>query len=118
MKVLLVDDEVEMVTTLAERLSFRGIEADWVLSGYEAVKHVRKSKYDLVVLDVKMPGMSGLETMEEVRKIQPESKILFLTGHGSQSDCEAGKKGGACFYLMKPIDIEVLIKRMKEALRQ
>ena len=118
MKVLLIDDEEEMVTTLAERLSLRGIGADWVLSGYDAIKRVSKIKYDLVVLDVKMPGMSGLETMEEIQKIQPELKILFLTGHGSQADCEAGKRGGACFYLMKPIDIEVLIESMKEALRQ
>ena len=118
MKVLLVDDEVEMVTTLAERLSLRGIRADWVLSGHDAITRVSENRYDVVILDVKMPGLNGLETMEEIRKIQPESKILLLTGHGSQSDCEAGKKGGACFYLMKPIDIELLIESMKEALKE
>ena len=118
MKVLLVDDEKEMVTALAERLSFRGIEADWALSGNDAVSRVIENKYDVVVLDVKMPGMSGLETMDEIQKIRPEAKIIFVTGHGSVSDCEAGRKAGACFYLMKPVNIDVLIENMREALKR
>lgn len=116
MKVLLVDDEQEMVSALAERLSLRGIEADWVLSGKAALTRVQQKTYDVVVLDVKMPGMDGLETMEKIQKVQPEAKIIFLTGHGSLADCEAGKNAGACFYLMKPIDINVLIESMEGAL--
>ncbi|NIR14642.1 MAG: response regulator, partial [Desulfobacterales bacterium] len=86
MRVLLVDDEDEMVTALAERLSLRGIEADWVNSGEDAIARLTDKKYDIVVLDVKMPGMSGLETMEQVQKLQPQTKVIFLTGHGSVSD--------------------------------
>ena len=118
MKVLLVDDEEEMVSALSERLSLRGIETDCVLTGKDAVTSALRNTYDVVVLDVKMPGMNGLETMEKIQEIQPEAKIIFLTGHGSVADCEAGKNAGACFYLMKPIDIEVLIESMKEALIQ
>lgn len=118
MKVLLVDDEDEMVSTLAERLSLRGIDADWVTCGEDAVNHVTEEKYDIVVLDVKMPGMGGLETMERIQKIQPETKIIFLTGHGSASDREACIEAGACFYLMKPTNIEVLIEKINEALEK
>ena len=116
MKVLLVDDESEMITTLAERLQLRAIDADCVFSGKDAIIPLREKMYDVVVLDMKMPGMSGLETMEQIQKIRPETKIIFLTGHGSIADCEASKKGGACSYLLKPVDIEVLIEKMHEAL--
>lgn len=116
MRVLLVDDEDEMVTTLTERLQLRAIDADCVFSGKDAITLVREKMYDVVVLDMKMPGMSGLETMEQIQEIRPETKIIFLTGHGSVADCEASKKGGACSYLLKPVDIEVLIDKMHEAL--
>lgn len=116
MKVLLVDDEEEMVSALSERLSMRGIDSECVLSGMDAVERVHRNRYDVVVLDVKMPGMNGLETMEKIQAVQPDTKIIFLTGHGSVADCEAGKNAGACFYLMKPVDIEVLIESMNGAL--
>jgi len=116
LKVLLVDDEYEMVTTLAERLHLRAIDADFVFSGKDAVTLIMEEMYDVVVLDMKMPGMSGLETMEQIQEIRPETKIIFLTGHGSVADCEASKKHGACSYLLKPVDIEVLIEKMCEAL--
>ena len=115
MKVLLVDDEEEMVTALAERLLLRDMEADWVTCGMDAVTRASEDTYDVIVLDVKMPGMSGLETMEKIQKIRPETKIIFLTGHGSVEDRAAGKKAGASFYLMKPVDIQVLIDKMYEA---
>ena len=118
MKVLLVDDEEELVTALAERLSLRDIEADWVTSGMDAVTRASEDIYDVIVLDVKMPGMSGLETMDEIKKIKPETKIIFLTGHGSVEDLAAGKKAGASFYLMKPVDIRVLIEKMHEAVKE
>ena len=114
MKVLLVDDEEEMVSTQAERLSLRGIYADWVTRGLDAINHVYKRKYDVAVLDAKMPGLSGLETMKRIQKIQPGIKVIILTGHGSIAECEAGKDAGACFYLMKPVNIEDLIEKMRE----
>ena len=118
MRVLLVDDEDEMASALAERLSLRGIEADWVTSGEDAVTRLTGKKYDVVVLDVKMPGMGGLETMERIQKLQPETKVIFLTGHGSVSDFNSCIEAGACFYLMKPTSIEILIEKMNEAIKE
>jgi DNA-binding response OmpR family regulator len=118
LRVLLVDDEDEMASALAERLSLRGIEADWVTSGEDAVTRLTGKKYDVVVLDVKMPGMGGLETMERIQKLQPETKVIFLTGHGSVSDFNSCIEAGACFYLMKPTSIEILIEKMNEAIKE
>jgi DNA-binding response OmpR family regulator len=116
LKVLLVDDEKEMVSALAERLSFRDIDAEWVTTGKDAIALIGKNHFDVLVLDVKMPGMSGLETMKEILKIKPGSKIIFLTGHGSALDQFACKEAGAFSYLMKPINIETLVEKMKEAM--
>jgi DNA-binding response OmpR family regulator len=117
LRVLLVDDEDEMVSALAERLCLRGVEADWVTSGEDAISRATDKEYEVVVLDVKMPGMSGLETMERIQKLQPETKVIFLTGHGSVSDFNSCIEAGACFYLMKPTSIELLIEKMNEAIK-
>ena len=117
MKVLLVDDEKEMVAALAERLSFRKVDAEWVTCGKDAITLLVDNHFDVLVLDVKMPGMGGLETMKEIQKIKPESKVIFLTGHGSTSDREACEKAGASSYLMKPVDIDVLIEELKAAMK-
>ena len=117
MKVLLVDDEKEMVAALAERLSFRDIDAEWVTTGKDAIALISENHFDVLVLDVKMPGMSGLETMIEILKIKPESRIIFLTGHGSAMDHIACKEAGAFCYLMKPINIEILVEKIREAMR-
>ena len=116
MKVLLIDDEKAMVSALAERLSFRDVHAKWVTCGKDAIALLSENHFDVLVLDVKMPGLSGLETMEEIQKVKPESKIIFLTGHGSTSDREACEKAGASSYLMKPVDIDVLIQELKGAM--
>ena len=117
MRVLLVDDETELGSTVAERLSFRGISADWVTTGQEALRLAKENDYDIAVLDVKMPGMSGLELAREIRKLKPGLAIIFLTGHGSQADFDEGiSQAGAEYYLAKPIDIEVLVGKMKEIL--
>lgn len=118
MRILLVDDEEELVTTMAERLSLRGIEADWVTSGEEALLQAEKVAYDLAVLDVKIPRMSGLKLHAKLKEKQPDMKFIFLTGHGSEDDFKAGTvEAGAGYYLIKPVNIEVLIDKMKEALR-
>ncbi|MFP7753638.1 response regulator [Thermodesulfobacteriota bacterium B35] len=117
MHVLLVDDETELVSTVAERLSFRGIDADWVTSGREALRLIGEKEYDIAILDVRMPGMSGLELAREIRSIRPGLAIIFLTGHGSQADFDEGvSQAGEEYYLTKPIDIEVLVGKMKEVL--
>jgi DNA-binding NtrC family response regulator len=115
--VLLVDDEEELVSTVVERLSIRGIDAEFVLSGAEAVQKLQEKKYDVLVVDVKMPGMSGLEVMRRMKKEKPNMPVLLMTGHGSVQDGETGIKEGAFAYLAKPVKLEDLIAKMKEAIQ-
>ncbi|MBU1397850.1 MAG: response regulator [Proteobacteria bacterium] len=117
MKVLLVDDEKELVSTLAERLSLRDIEADWVTTGAAAIKNVESKSYDIAVLDVKMPKISGIELKKKLEEINPVLKYIFMTGHGSEEDfMTASNELGAEYYLVKPVNIDDLIRKMKEIL--
>lgn len=116
MRVLLVDDEKEFVTTLAERLSFRGIEADWATNAEDALACTEKQNYELVLLDVKMPKISGFELKNLLEGKHPGMKYIYLTGHGSLDDFIAGSSE-AEHYLVKPINIDELISKMKEALK-
>lgn len=115
-RTLLVDDEEELVSTLVERLGYRGIEADYALNGNEALQKLRSSSYDIVILDFKMPGMSGIEVMGIVNREFPHIPVLLITGHGSPTDELEKIPEGAFDYLPKPINIETLIEKMQEAL--
>jgi DNA-binding response OmpR family regulator len=117
MKVLLVDDEEELVTALAERLSFRGIDADWSTSGRQALELARSHAYDVAVLDVKMPNISGIELKKKLEAARPEMRYVFLTGHGSEEDFKAGS-AETSQYLVKPLDIEVLIESLRQVVEQ
>lgn len=115
MRVLLVDDEAELVSTLAERLSFRGFEADWVCSCEQAIEQVAKARYDVAVLDVKIPKMSGLALKKLLQEKDPRLKFIFVTGHGSEEDYKAGSvEAGKQYYLIKPVDLDRLIEKIKE----
>ncbi len=115
MRVLLVDDEKELVSTMAERLSFRGIDADWASSAVDALKLAETGTYDLALLDVKMPKISGLELKKMLESKYPNMKFIFLTGHGSEDDFQAGTaETGIGYYLVKPLNIEVLVSKMNE----
>ena len=119
MKVLLVDDEHELVSTLAERLSLRGIEADWAISGEEAIRLAEKNSYDVAVLDVKIPRISGLELKRKLHSKRPDLKFIFMTGHGSEEEfrtCSAETADGC--YLVKPVNIEDLIQKMSELMKR
>jgi DNA-binding response OmpR family regulator len=114
MRLLLVDDENEFVTTLAERLVIRGFEVDYATKAIDALDLVEKSPYDLVILDMKMPGISGLVLKGLLEKIRPNMKYIFLTGHGSEEDYAAGSQQ-ATHYLVKPVNISILISKINEA---
>ena len=117
MQVLLVDDEEELVTALAERLSLRGIEALWATSAEEALRVLETRSFDLAVLDVKIPKIDGLQLKKQMQAMRPGMKFIFVTGHGSDSDFKTGvAKVGAGYYLVKPLKIEDLIAKMKEVL--
>jgi len=117
MKILLVDDEKELVSTLAERLEIRGINADWVISGEEALERAEKVVYDLAVLDIKIPRISGFSLKRKLQEKHPEMKFIFMTGHGCGYDLEDGSgKAGDEDCLAKPVDITTLIEKMNEVL--
>ena len=109
MKVLLVDDEQKFAMMLSKRLALRGIDVDYVFKGEDAIVEVKNKKYDVAILDVKMPGIGGIELKRKLSRMAPEMKIIFLTGHGSETDFETGS-AEAAYYLTKPLTIEKLIE--------
>jgi DNA-binding response OmpR family regulator len=115
MRVLLVDDELELVTTMAERLSIRGIDADWAINAEEALRKAETNRYDVAVLDVKIPKGCGIRLKKDLEKKVPSMKFIFVTGHGSEADFQAGcAEAGAAYYLVKPVDLSDLIIKMKK----
>jgi len=115
LKVLLVDDEEDLLYTLAERLALRGYEVDAVTDGADAVSHAQTQPYDVAVVDVKMPGMSGIEVLAALKKQKPDLPVILLTGHGSEEYGHEGTMQGAFAYLIKPTDLAELIESMKKA---
>ncbi len=115
MKILLVDDEIELVSAMSERLGLRGIEADFATNAIQALQMAGEKKYDLAVLDVKMPGISGLDLWKLLKEQYPEMKFIFLTGHTSQDDFKAGTKTGHN-YLLKPISFDALLERINQSI--
>ena len=118
MKVLLVDDEEEFVKALAERLKMRDLRSDTVLDGEEARTYVEDQEPDVMVLDLKMPGIDGMEVLRQVRTAYPNIQVIILTGHGTEKDEEEAKRLGAFDYLEKPVNLDVLVKKMKAAYRR
>ena len=114
-RVLLVDDEEEFVTALVERLSIRDIYTEGASTGEEAISKISEKEFNVVLLDVKMPGMSGLDVMDKIRNISPGAKIILITGYGSTELGEEGLEKGAYHYFTKPININDLIDKIKEA---
>ncbi len=119
MRVLLVDDEEQLVSTLAERLLLRGIQARWVTSSLAALELVETETFDLAILDVKIPKINGLELKKRLHALHPEMKFIFLTGHGSEDDFKIGAaEAGKDFYLVKPVKIESLLEKMNEVMQR
>ena len=117
MRVLLVDDETELVSALAERLALREIAAEWTASGEEALSRVARERFDLAVLDMKMPGLSGLALKERLQGLDPRLKFIFMTGYGSEDVFEAIRRDHAGnVFLIKPVDIQELMAAMRAAL--
>ena len=115
MRVLVVDDEEELVQTLVERLTLRRIDAHGVTAGKKALSLLEESTFDVVLLDVKMPELGGLKVIEEIKKKYPGLEVVLLTGHGSEQDAMEGKALGAFDYLMKPFDLDTLIEVLRNA---
>jgi DNA-binding NtrC family response regulator len=114
-KVLMVDDEEDFVNTLSERMKMRDLDSDVALDGEQALQRVEDDIPDVMVLDLKMPGIDGLEVLRRVKKAYPQIPVIILTGHGSEKDEAEARRLGAFEYLQKPVDIEKLVRVMRKA---
>jgi len=115
LKVLLVDDEEDYVRTMAERMEMREVGSDVALSGEDALSQLEADLPDVMVLDLKMPGMGGMEVLEYVRRHYPQVQVIILTGHGSDKEKLEAQRLGAFDYLQKPVDIGDLMESVRRA---
>lgn len=113
--VLLVDDEEEFVDVLAERLEARGLTVDTAGNGELALEKAGKRPFDAIVLDMAMPGMDGIQTLEGLLQINPDLQVILLTGRATLGQAVEAMKLGALDFLEKPVDIETLVAKIEEA---
>lgn len=117
LNVLLVDDEKGYLNVLANRLSKRSIKATKAFSGTEAIQILRKQDFHVVVLDLKMEDMDGIEVLKVMKRMVPDLPVIILTGHGSQTAAKEGISFGAFDYLTKPCELSELMDKIHEAHR-
>ena len=118
MKIMLVDDEERFLSTTQKLLTKKGIDAVTAASGAEALETLNHRYIHVVILDVKMPGMDGNETLKEIKRRFPLVEVIMLTGHATVESAIDGLKSGATDYLMKPTEIDDLIAKAREAFRK
>jgi DNA-binding NtrC family response regulator len=117
--ILVVDDEGDFLETLMNRLKKRRIATAGCGSGEEALRLVKETAFDVVVLDIKMPGgMDGIQALREIKKIRPDTEVILLTGHASIETSMEGMQLGAYDYLLKPIKLEDLLEKLAQALER
>ncbi len=114
-RLLIVDDEKDFVEALAERLVIRDYDATTSMDGRDAIEKAKRYNFDVVILDVKMPGMDGVEVLREIKGIKPLTEVIMLTGHATVDSAIEGMKLGAYDYLMKPCETEDLIDKIEKA---
>lgn len=114
-KVLVVDDEADFRETIVKRLQKRRVNVTGAESGEKALELIVAQPFDVVVLDVKMPGLDGIETLREIKKINPFIEVILLTGHASMESGIEGMKLGAFDFVMKPAAIDELLEKMRQA---
>ena len=115
LRILLVDDEEDLVSAMAERLTLRGFQVQTATRATEALRHLDENPFDVLILDVKMPGIGGLSLMVEIKRKHPHLPVILFTGHGSVADAQRGMQEGAFDYLMKPIDVDALVEKIRSA---
>ena len=115
-RVLVVDDEEDFLETIVNRLNKRNIDTTGAPSGEKALELMEEKLFDVVILDIKMPGgMDGIETLREIKKVRPLTEVILLTGHGSVETSIEGMKLGAFDYLLKPVKLEELLVKLAQA---
>jgi DNA-binding NtrC family response regulator len=118
MSVLLVDDEKDFLEVLAKRLRKRKLILVVANSGEEAIRAIQSTAIDVVVLDMRMPGMDGLQTLREIKQINPLVEVIMLTGHANVETAVKGMELGAFDYLIKPVDIDELLYKLQDAFKK
>jgi DNA-binding response OmpR family regulator len=114
-KMLVVDDEQDFLETILKRLKARKIEVTGVESGHKALEFLVTHDVDVIILDVKMPGMDGIETLREIKKKKPLAEVIMLTGHASVESGIQGMQLGAFDYVMKPVALDELLEKVRQA---
>lgn len=114
-KVLVVDDELDFLETIVKRLQARNIEVTGADSGNKALELIADRDFDVVILDVKMPGLDGIDTLREMKKRKPFMEVIMLTGHASVESGIQGMQLGAFDYVMKPVALDELLEKMRQA---
>ncbi len=117
MKVLLVDDEIEFVNTLSNRLGMRGISTDVVYDGQQALDYVAEHEPDVIVLDLEMPKVHGMDVLRQLSKTHPDIQVVILTAYGTEEREKEAEKLNAFDFLNKPVDVETLVERIRGAYR-
>lgn len=114
-RILLIDDEQGFVETMAKRLGKRGFDVATAFNGADGLEALDKATIDVVILDVKMPGMDGIETLGKIKATHPLVEVIMLTGHATVETAIEGMKCGAFDYMMKPCEMEELLAKVNEA---
>jgi DNA-binding NtrC family response regulator len=114
-RVLVVDDEPDFLETLVKRLKRRKVDASGVSSGVEALRMLEQEHFDVVILDIRMPGMDGIETLREMKRKRPLMEVILLTGHASVESGMQGMQLGAFDYVMKPAELEDIMEKVRQA---
>ena len=114
-KILLVDDEADFVETISKRFRIRKLPVSSASSGAEALKLIEEQDFDEIMLDVRMPGMDGLELLRQIRAKRPLTEVIMLTGHASLETGMQGMKLGAYDYILKPADFDELLDKVRKA---
>jgi DNA-binding NtrC family response regulator len=114
-RILIVDDEERFRLTLGKLLKVRELDVTTLGSGPEALEALKQEQYDVIVLDVRMPGMDGIETLAEIKKLNPNIEVIILTGHASVDAAVDIMKLGGYDYLLKPCSVEELIEKIEAA---
>ncbi|MBU4316473.1 MAG: response regulator [Proteobacteria bacterium] len=113
-RILFIDDEVGFVDVVAKRMEKRGMDVTKTNSGAQALQALRKNDFDVVILDLKMEDMDGIEVLKILKRMAPDLEVIMLTGHGSEKAAKEGIQFGAADYLTKPCDFEELMDKIKE----
>jgi DNA-binding NtrC family response regulator len=114
-RLLLVDDEARFVETLSKRLTARGFEVEGALGGPQALELLDARPFDVVLLDVWMPGMDGLEVLKAIRRLHPSVKVILVSGNASINAAIEGMRLGAVDYLLKPVEIDDILVKVEDA---